>query len=412
MNTIITHKLTNGLLLLISALLLSACADNDNNNHKDSLTVTSYNMGLAQSFVPYTAERLPVNEVLIQDFNSDVICLQEIWLDDQVDAISNVLSENFPYQYIVEPEQIFTEGAACTSEEIADLANCANSQCPGLSGNELVGCVLSSTQCNAFLGALPPTCNDAVINNALIPGMTIDVLVELVTQSSGIFAYEGSLGLILASRYELTNTEFQDFINNSSINHRGALYAEIQLNNKTHVIGCTHPTANLSATIGYPASGNFGSWEAENYFMQEQMIAFVNNKAGDKPIYFAGDFNCSIANASNEVDADFAENCQLWLDDGFVDPAAEQLPCSFCSDENLILIGEQTSGGGGGDGNELLDHVFIKNVENSNEIIAERVFDDPVEIQALEPVQELSLEDSPLTTHPSDHFGVKVDIPL
>jgi hypothetical protein len=35
-----------------------------------------------------------------------------------------------------------------------------------------------------------------------------------------------------------------------------------------------------------------------------------------------------------------------------------------------------------------------------------------VEIQALEPEQELSLEESPLRTHPSDHFGVKVAIPL
>lgn len=412
MKTIITHTLSNRLLLLLTALLLSACADNDNNNKKDSLTVTSYNMGLAQSFVPYTAERLPVNEVLVEDFNSDIICLQEIWSDDQVDAISNALSETFPYQYIAEPEQIFTEGAACTNAEVAGLANCANSQCPGLSGGDLVDCVLKNSQCSSFFNALPPTCSSAVINNALLPGVTIDVLVDLVTQSSGTFAYEGSLGLILASRYELTNTEFQDFINNSSINHRGALYAEIEVNNQTHVIGCTHPTANLSATIDYPASGNFGSWEAENYFMQEQMIAFVNNKAGDKPIFFAGDFNCSIANASNEVDADFSDNCQLWLDDGFVDPAAEQLPCSFCSDENLILIEEQSSGGGGGDGNQLLDHIFIKNVANSNEITAERVFDDPVEIQSLDPEQELSLEDSPLTTHPSDHFGVKVVIPL
>ena len=47
--------------------------------------------------------------------------------------------------------------------------------------------------------------------------------------------------------------------------------------------------------------------------------------------------NSSIAYTSNGVDADFPDNCQLWLTDGYADPAAEQLPCSFCNDQNLIL---------------------------------------------------------------------------
>jgi len=398
------------LLPLIALSLLSACSDNNNDN--DSLVVTSYNMGLAQSFVPYTAERLPVNEALVEDFASDVICFQEVWLDEQVTAISNAAADNYPYQYRVEPEQIFSEGAACTNAEVIDLADCASTQCPSLAGADLVNCVLANSQCNAAFASLPATCSDAVINNALQPNVTIEALVDSVTQPTGKFAYEGSLGLLLVSRYELHNTEFQDFIDNSSINHRGALYAEITVGDQTHVIGCTHPTANLSATINYPESGNFASWEAENYFMQQQMIAFVNNKAGTNPIYFAGDFNCSIANASNEVDADFADSCQLWLDDGFADPAAEQLGCSFCSEENLILNPQQVAGGGGGEGDTLLDHVFVKNVENTNAISADRVFDEPVEIEALDPEQELSIEDAPLLVHPSDHFGVQISVPL
>ncbi|MDP5064437.1 MAG: hypothetical protein NWQ24_07120 [Haliea sp.] len=51
--------------------------------------------------------------------------------------------------------------------------------------------------------------------------------------------------------------------------------------------------------------------------MMEKMIDFANVKAGDNPILFAGDFNCSIANPANGVDADFAGNCRLWIDDGF-----------------------------------------------------------------------------------------------
>ena len=74
------------------------------------------------------------------------------------------------------------------------------------------------------------------------------------------------------------------------------------------------------------------------------MITYANNKAGGKPIYFAGDFNCSLANGSNAVDAEFPDNCQLWLDDGFVDPAGEQLPCTFCYDDNSILQARSGTG--------------------------------------------------------------------
>ena len=406
MDSLDNKSLPGRLLCVALVLLLSACSDGDSNNNKktDSITVTSYNAGLALNFVPYTEERLTVNEQLLADSDSDVLCLQEIWLEEYVEDIAQALQENYPYIYTVEPEQVFSEAAACTDEEIADFAECGNTQCTGLSGNALVGC--ASTQCGAALAELSPGCFDGVIATVGIADITVELMVETVTQPAGLFAFDGALGLMLASKYELRAREFQDFIEDSSSNHRGALYAEIEVNKQTHVVGCTHPTANLDGTIPYPESGKHGSWAGENRFMQEQMIAYANNKAGGNPILFGGDFNCSIANASNGVDGEFDENCRLWLDDGFVDPAAEQLPCTFCYDENLILEMEQ------GSGDVLLDHVFVKNLDSTNAIVAERVFDDPVSIEALVPPAELQPEDSPMLTHPSDHFGVELEIRL
>ena len=60
--------------------------------------------------------------------------------------------------------------------------------------------------------------------------------------------------------------KFQGFIEDSSGNHRGALYAEILLNDRYYVVGCTHPSANY-APSDYPPSGKHGSWEGENRFM-------------------------------------------------------------------------------------------------------------------------------------------------
>jgi len=407
MNRSIAQRLAGAVLFAAAACFLSACSDGDNNNNKtESLTVTTFNAGFYLNSVLYTQERLAANKLLLANPDSDVICLQEVWLEDYVAGITDALKDRYPYIYTVPPEQVFSEGAACSDEEIADLAACGNANCAGLAGAPAVACALA--QCGAPFAALPPACSSAVVGAAGIPGITVEILVDTVTRSAGLFGLDGSLGLMLASKYELRNREFQDFIDDSSSNHRGALYAEIDVNEQTLVVGCTHPTANLEGTIDYPGSGKHGSWEGENRFMQQQMIAFANNKAAGRPILFAGDFNCGLENASNGVEPEFPDNCALWLADGFADPAGDQLPCTYCDSENLILQEEASSVVE----NKLLDHIFVKNLVTTRPIIAERVFDDPVSIEASIPPSELQPEDSPRMTHPSDHFGVELQLNL
>jgi len=391
--------------LLLGAIILLAACSNGGSGGKpyyksDTLKITSYNAGLALNFVPFTRERLPVNEQLLARYDSDVICLQEVWLPEQVEAITQALKGRYPEIYTVPPEQAFSGAAACTDAEISGFVACVNTQCPGLSGADLVAC--APAQCAGPLFALPPACLDAVLGSVGIPDVTVAAVVDAVTQPAGKFAFDGSLGLALASKYPLEARQFQDFIEDSTANHRGALYAEINLNKQTQVVGCTHPTANLS--IPYPSSGKHGSWDGENRFMQEKMIAFANAKAGDNPIFFAGDFNCSIPNAANGVDGESAANCQLWRDNGFADPAGEQLPCTFCYEENLLLKP------GGNTGGTTLDHVFVKNLESTARFSARRIFDQPVSIEALVPPSELQPADSPKLTHPSDHYGVELEI--
>ena len=138
----------NTLLLVTIVSFLSACSDGSDDRddiQADPLTVASYNLGLALNFVPYTNERLPVNAALLADYDSDVLCLQEIWLEDYVETIEQALIEDYPYIYTVEAEQVFTDEAPCTEEEIADFAACADAQCPDLAGTAFVDC--ASVQC-------------------------------------------------------------------------------------------------------------------------------------------------------------------------------------------------------------------------------------------------------------------------
>ena len=204
--------------LLTLVGLMSACS-NDGSNGKpyyksDTLKVTSYNVGLALNFVPYTRERLPVNEDILADYDSDVICLQEVWLDEQVEAITEALKPVYPEIYTVPAEQIFSDSAACTDEEITPFAQCVTDLCPGLSGADLVAC--APVQCGGPLFQLPPVCLDAVLGSVGIPDVTVETVVEAVTQPAGKFAFDGSLGLVLASKYPLEAREFQDFIEDST----------------------------------------------------------------------------------------------------------------------------------------------------------------------------------------------------
>ena len=123
------------LFFIAAAVLLAACSNGGSSGQPyikaESLKVSSYNVGLALNFVPYTNERLVVNRELLADYDSDVLCLQEVWLDEQVEAIKQALQGAYPEIYTVPAEQIFSEAAACTDEEITPFAQCVTAQCPG-----------------------------------------------------------------------------------------------------------------------------------------------------------------------------------------------------------------------------------------------------------------------------------------
>ena len=94
-------------------------------------------------------------------------------------------------------------------------------------------------------------CLDAVLGSVGIPDVTVDAVIDAVTQPAGKFAFDGALGLILASRYPLEAREFQDFIDDSTSNRRGALYAEINLNDEAHLVN-----------VRLGLYGNNRQWEA------------------------------------------------------------------------------------------------------------------------------------------------------
>ncbi len=337
-----------------------------------TLAVTTFNTGLAPTFVPFVAERLVPNLAAIPAHDADVICLQEVWIPAHVDALIEAAATTYPNSYSVPAEQVFTDGAPCTEQEVQPIKQCVTDNCGTLSGDAFTQCVIDS--CSTVLFALNdvnPTCGGAVI--ALVGTDDIEAAFESVVKPTGLFAFGGSTGLILLSKTPFSETQVLDFIDKSTTNHRAALFATVNVGGVNHRVSCTHLTANLGNSVPY--SGPFASWEDEGNQQAQDIIDFATTYAGADPTYLAGDFNCSVPNAATGVVGDFEANCQRLFDVGYASLGSEQLSCSFC-DDNVL---NTAKAGGGGEGNLLLDHVFTKNIA-AGTITPEIVLDELVDL--------------------------------
>ena len=75
-----------------------------------SMKVATYNMGLATGYVPYAAERRDQVTAAVATSDADIICLTEVWFDDNIEYVSSALSETYPHQYtFIEEVEVSSE---------------------------------------------------------------------------------------------------------------------------------------------------------------------------------------------------------------------------------------------------------------------------------------------------------------
>ena len=68
------------------------------------------------------------------------------------------------------------------------------------------------------------------------------------------------------------------------------------------------------------------------------MLDYFNEKDDGSPQVFMGDINAGPAFPEFNIIADFEENYQEIVDDGFMNPNADSATpfCTFCRSENLL----------------------------------------------------------------------------
>ena len=376
------------LLFMIAALLVSSVSFA---SPKDKLKLTSYNVGLAHSFVMYSKERIPHVINGVKRLKSDVVCLQEVWRKKDKKKLIKETKNVFPYYFSMKIKQTRSKRRpTCKAKDLfgeGKFIQCMRNKCGGLDGDEFTQCIISD--CEIALKNLKNSnreCAQGLM--AQVGRSTIASLWSVLNPfvPAGQYAFKGSVGLLILSKKPLKNTKIIDMSNISFLNRRAALYAEVD----GKAVVCTHLTADLDGTAPY--AGKFANWSEENLAQVEKLLKETDSS---KPTYLMGDFNCGFKDEANGLEDEFEKSCQKFLDAGYSDPISSMSSeCTYCNDNILVTEGNDPKDYE----NVLIDHIFVRNTSVSDASVVMK--------------QDVKLKvgrDEYVTSKVSDHYAVTVE---
>lgn len=386
---------------LILALAAFGCDDGDDDTgagggggedmgvQAQALTVATFNAGIARGFVNHAGPRVPAVATALADIDVDVLCLQEVW--DVPDREAIEAGAGLAHTYNIPADAGECEGSACTDDEVDPLLACYAPNCADAPPGTIVEC--ANEFCPDQVSSLSGPCITCIAG-ALTDEATIDDLIGACgpeANAAGCYAYDGSFGTDIVSRYPLADTDALVF--ESSLNRRAALYARIPdtPQGEVHVF-CTHLSA-VFENIPHPGEADGGTWEAEQRAQIEAMRAWIDEKAGDGKVIVMGDFNTGPA-VADRVLAEVPDNYEALIA-GF-DPTysgQDDADCTFCGDNPLVTGVDR-------DKSVLLDHVLIRGFAGASSTGAV-ILDQQI---------TLDIDGMPVEAALSDHYGVQVRI--
>jgi endonuclease/exonuclease/phosphatase family metal-dependent hydrolase len=361
---------------------------NNSNNGAASASFVTYNAGLADGFVPLAAERRqPVADAL-SGLEADVVCLQEVWLNqdemgqwqqDYIDAVLAATQTNLPHSYYFISEDE-TE-VSCQPADVVDIDACVTANCADATADTLQDCVLGSCRDEFF--ALPQPCSQCLVGQ--LGNEYEDIKAACVGGAQSAFYSNAHNGLMLLSKYPLSNTSHEKFYAVQTA--RSVLKADVALPGGSQRVYCTHLTADITATQ-YPAvtGVDIASYEEEQAKQIDDMAAMIAAEA--RNVIVMGDMNTGPvgANVVAELPANWAKFEALGWVSAYIE--AGEYSCTYCEGNSLV---DET-------GDRTIDHVFSTD-DSWTVRSAELIFTETVDIAG--------------TMHNlSDHYGVKATMSL
>lgn len=392
------HKLR---ILLISLLLLLPIFYTANTHAEHTkLELITYNVGLAHTFVPLSKERTwPIIKAL-QKETADVLCLQEVWNQEDQKLFKDQLKHVYPFSMTVKPfEKLTKKAPACTVFNLVNLwgeqkfGTCLFKNCASKSGDEFTSCVINT--CRKPFDLLKEENNDCAAAIIAQTGKSmVQALITVLNPFTRVplFSSQGESGLMLLSKHPLEDQDVLEMASISTSVRRAGLYARVNVNNNDHHFLCTHLTANLETSAPY--TGTFKSWKEESLEQANTLINYIKDKNINQSQFILGDLNCSIENKDKNIAGSFTESCEVFTNNQYIDPFmdGQKSSCTYCTDNTLISNKNSL------EVNSLIDHAFYKNI-GTELMVTERIFDRPVNI--------ITVDDGEITTHLSDHYGIK-----
>jgi endonuclease/exonuclease/phosphatase family metal-dependent hydrolase len=359
------------------------------------LRIATFNAGLLDT-VGWVPERRPLVNDAIAELAADVLCVQEVWLDEDWDAL--VEANDGVRDHVERIEPLPGVPGLCTPEEFQPLRACSELMCPDAGPSDLSTCTIS--MCEPEVLALSGACGACLIDN----GATGDLdMIEAACLGSGggsdgpvapedrSYFLGGAFGIGLLSKLPLNDVD--TIVLDSSTSRRGIIYASIDVPELGEIgLFCTHLSAVLN---GVRYEGSFDDWEGENTAHVAALLEWVDEKTddGDKVVVL-GDLNTGPAVSSKDIVAEVPESYAQLPEADYEDPFLDgpNADCTFCSSNPLVH--EEDTGVGG-----LIDHIMVRGFDT--EITADRILDGllPVESDADSGVPD----ELPL----SDHYGVE-----
>lgn len=380
---------------LLVALGLLACTSAPvpatNSSATQTVAVATFNAGLARNFVGLAAERVDPVAKAVAGLDADIVCLEEVWEDQDVTAVLAAATPNFPYNYHVATSEDVAVGtpSACTPGDAAPLKACVDAHCA--TAPTLSDCALK--QCGKEYLAASHDCQTCLAANIYLN--SIPKIFDACAASSATKFEKGRNGVILLSKVPLQQTSVKML--DSFLIQRVVLNAKATIQGQPTHVFCTHIQAGLG-DVAY--SGKYGSWQGEQKQQLLDMTAWMNQIAGTDPLILLGDLNCGPV-LPPDIKSDFPENFVIVQNELHTTniPFINAKPpiCSWC-DANLLT--EPTP-------DQIIDHVVLRDGMNGSDQIhlgsqeVSRILDQPITV---------NLPSGPTTTNLSDHYGVRVRV--
>lgn len=357
------------------------CCDDKPEVCPGGLMFATYNAGLAHGAVPFADERVePIVEELAQS-PADVLCLQEVWTDEDARRIQDGVAATFPYAFRQVTENDSSDWFACGITQwpaLYRMNSCVSEKCSP-SGISAFEC--AADQCAPEWGALDDGCKLCLSANAESP-------LSCAAWKAPMYANDGRNGLLLLSRTKPDAVSYTPF--DTYVIKRGVIRADIE----GFQVQCTHMTADLNV-VPYPAEGRFTSWREEH---AAQVRSMAEQAGGRRRTVMLGDLNTGPASAG--VDGELPDNFTSLTAAGYADTWTSGQACTYCQSNPLACSRPEGCPGGL---SSRLDHVMLKNFDARIQLEVERVHD-----------REITVTDADGRAHVSrlsDHYGVLATMP-